>query len=163
MAKSSVGSRVGLGVFAVVVLGAISAGAYYQADIETYFKLQGWNSGAAETFTREWVGKAHKGEGKEDIGGAILKPVEKGGRLTGVQTQGATGPVTVPIRKIVPAAEVKSTASRIKYKAQVYEVAVEYPNGKWAAFGVDRRNGRFQVVAVPDDLTGEKPQPQPWD
>jgi hypothetical protein len=163
MAKSSVGGRVGLAVFALVALAGIAGGAYYQADIGTYWRLQGWNSGAAEAFTKDWIRQAHAGAGAEALASGLLKPVQAGGKLTGIQKAGATGPVTVPIRRIVPAAEAKSVASRIKFKAGAYEIAVQYPNGKWAAFGVTRSNGKFQIASVPDDLTGEKPQPQPWD
>jgi hypothetical protein len=156
---------VGLIVVGLVVLAAILGAAYYQQDIATFIRLEGWNSGGAEQAVREFIKKGHAGDPGAGrlLDTAFVKPVEQKGKLTAVQHPGAGGPVTVPLSRVVPAGEAKAVASRIKYKKGAYEVAVQYPNGQWAAFDVGRVEGVWKINAVPDSLSPTQPKPQPWD
>jgi len=114
---------------------------------------------------REFLKQAAAGEpgAAEKIDGSSLQIVKTGDRLTAVKHMGGGGPVVVPIAKIAPKQEIKSISARVRYKARTFQVAVEFANGRWAAFEVGRKNEKLQIVGVPDDLTAEKPQPNPWD
>lgn len=162
----STGRRyVGLVVFTLIGIGLMCVAAFYQSELTVYFTQQGWNTGAVEQVTREFIKSAH---GKKSAAGALLdeqwvKPVVKGNTLTGVTQPGATGPVTTPIRSIVPADEVKKVVIRLKFKAGDFESAAEYPDGRWAVFTVRRNNGVLKIRKIATELTKEQPQPKPWD
>jgi len=162
----STGRRyIGLVVYALIGIGLMCVAAFYQSEITVYLTQQGWNTGAVEQTTRNFIKDAY---GKKSSAGALLdeqwvKPVVKGTTLTGVTQSGAAGPVTTPIRSIVPSAEVKKVVIRLKFKAGEFEAAAEYPDGRWAVFGVRRTNGALKIRKIATELTNEQPQPKPWD
>jgi hypothetical protein len=58
---------------------------------------------------------------------------------------------------------VKDCRVRIKYRAGVYQADVQFPNGKWGKFDVERNHGALRVRTVPGALEPAQPTPLPWD
>ena len=154
--------RIVVTLVALVVLGAILAGAYYREDLTTYLQLQGWDSGSAEKVVRDFVPLAHRGDpaAEKYLDGDRAKAVIRNGKLTAVSHHADRGPADVPIANLVPAAEVKNTESRIRYLVRAFGISVEYPNGKWAEFAVRRTPAGLKIVDVSDMLLDRKHPPR---
>jgi len=58
---------------------------------------------------------------------------------------------------------VKDCAVRIKNRSRVFQADVQFPNGQWGQFDVDRVKGALRIRTVPDALSSTQPQRQPWD
>jgi len=154
-----------LSVLGAGLLGLILAGAYYQQDLTVYYRLQAWDQKTVDRFTRDFLQAAYSGDPATErfLDPQWVQPIKKGDRVTGLSHSGAMGPSKTPVRKIIPTEAVKSIGIRVKYKVGEYEAAVEYPDGKWAVFGIGRSQKGLQITKVPDQLTNSRPQPQPWD
>lgn len=150
--------RVLLVVIAVIVLGVILGGAYYQEEISTYLTLHGWEAPAAEQLVRDFVRAAHDGDpaAASMLDGDRAKPVMSGGKLKGVSHSGERGPAEISVKDLAPTGEVKSTSSRIRRISKVFGVAVEYSDGHWAEFAVGRTSAGLKIVNVSDALGDSK-------
>jgi len=73
------------------------------------------------------------------------------------------GPVLVKVSKIIPEGTFKDFHVRIKNRSGVFQADVQYPNGQWAPFDVDRVQGALRIRSVPDVLSPTQPPVQPWD
>lgn len=154
-----------LTVLGAGLLGLILAGAYYQQDLSVYVQLQAWNQKAVEQFTRDFIRTAYAGDPAVErfLDPKWVQPITKGNKVTGLSHSGSMGPSKTPIRKIIPTETVKRIFIRVKYKVGEYEAAVEFPDGKWAAFGIRRTGKGLGISKVPDELASKQPQPQPWE
>jgi hypothetical protein len=94
---------------------------------------------------------------------AWAHPVIEGGKLVGVSQSGARGPVTTPLKTLFPEGTVKDCVVRIKNRSGVFQADVQFPNGQWGQFDVDRVQGALRIRTVPDALSPTQPKPQPWD
>jgi hypothetical protein len=150
--------RVLVAFIAVVVLAAILTGAYYREELTTYTRLHGWDSASAEKLVRDFVRKAHEGDpaAASALDGDRAKAVMDGGKIASIAHMGERGPSSVKIKDLVPTGEIKSTSSRIRYVSKIFGVAVQYGDGQWAEFGVDRTGGGLKIVDVSDMLGSEK-------
>lgn len=153
--------RVLLALVGAAVLGTILGGAYYREDLSTYFHLHGWDAASAEKLVRDFARSAHEGDpaAVSALDGTRAKAVMTGGKLTGIDHMGERGPASVRIEQLVPTAEVKSTSLRIRPISRVFGVAVEYADGHWAEFAVDRTPAGLRIVDVSDSL-GDRMLPQ---
>ena len=150
--------RVLVAVIALAVLGAVLAGAYYGEDLSTYTRLHGWNAASAEKVVRDFVRAAHEDDpaAVSALDGSRAKAVMKDGKMTAISHMGERGPASVKIKDLVPTGEVKSTSSRIRYVSKMFGVSVEYGDGRWAEYGVDRTPEGLKIVDVSDTLGPEK-------
>ena len=57
-------------------------------------------------------------------------------------------------------ADIKSMALRIRPRSQIFGIAVEYTDGQWAEFGVDRTPAGLKIVDVSLALNTAKPEEQ---
>jgi len=160
MAKSG-----GAIVVAVVLLGLVVAAAFYQQELTNYWKLQGWNSGAVKQVMERFVREAHEGQASAGdlLDRAWGEPVLEGGKFVGVRTSGALGPHVIRVTSFIPDGQIKDFGTRIKNRSGVYQADVQFPNGQWAQFDVDRVQGELRIRSVPDALSPNRPQPQSWD
>lgn len=167
--KGGKSGYVGLAAVAIVLLLAVVAAAYNQRELANYWGLQGWNPGAVKAVVTTFVREAYSGDpaaaallvGKAQPGWA--DPIMEGGKLVGSQHSGAHGPVTVHLKNVIPSPEVKQCRLRIKNRSAAWQADVEFPNGKWGAFDVERVNGALRIRSVPDALSPSQPPVQPWD
>ncbi len=70
---------------------------------------------------------------------------------------------TLPRRssgRLVPGGEPKALDAVIRRRADVffYSVVVQFANGKWGVFRVDRRDGKLVIVELPPVLDNERPR-----
>lgn len=165
--REQVGKRNYGGVIAVsvVLLALVTAAAYYQQELATYVRLHGWDTGAVKQTMERFVREAHDGQASAAnlLDPAWAQPWVEGGKLVGVIHPGAHGPTKVPFKTFIPDGTVKDCAVRIKDKSGVFQADVQYPDGQWGQFDVDRVQGALRIRSVPDALSPTKPQPQPWD
>jgi len=94
---------------------------------------------------------------------AWAQPVIEGGKLVGVRHSGAHGPEVSRLKPVLPAGTVQACAVRIRNRTGLFQADVQFPNGQWAAFDVDRVKGALRIHSVPDKLSPTQPQPQSWD
>lgn len=158
-------SRGGLVVVTIVLIAVVLGGAFYQQEIMNYWRLQGWDPGAVRQFMERFVREGHDGQASagELLDPAWVKPSLAGGKLVGIIHSGAHGPVTVPLKVIVPDGTIKDCRARIKNRSGVFQADVQFPNGQWGQYDVDRVKGALRIRTVPDALSSTQPQPQPWD
>ena len=152
-----------VGIFGAVLLAAILAGAYYQEDLSTYVQLRGWSRSSAEQFVRDFIDKTVKKspDAAAMLDDRLVKSTKgKGGELTAVMISGPSGPIRVPVERIMPTADIKETTSRIRYKAKKLEVSVQYANGKWAVFQVTRPAGEAKIGGCPGSVSDKQPVPE---
>lgn len=156
---------VGLVVVALVLIGLVFAAAYYQQELLTYWKLQGWDTGAVKQTMERFIREAHEGNPSagELLDPAWAEPVVENGKLIGVRHSSALGPTVTRLSNVIPEPSIKACNVRIKNKSGVYQADVQYPNGKWAPFDVDRVHGKLRIRTVPDALSPSQPPRQPWD
>jgi hypothetical protein len=150
--------RIIVAVVAILVLGGIMVGAYYREEVSLYMHLQPWDQRSAEKLVRDFVRNAHAGDAAaaNALDGKRAKPVTSGGKLTGISYMGERGPGRVAIKDFVPTPDVKQMETRIRPIAKLYGIAVEYSNGRWAEFAVDRTPAGFRIVNVSGILGDRK-------
>jgi hypothetical protein len=159
----------GIIVIAVVLFALVMAAAFYQQELLTYMQLQGWNTGAVKQTVERFVKEAHAGQPSAGdlFDPAWGKPEIKDGKFVGIiqntSPSGALGPTLARADNFAPDSTIKEMQVRIKNKSKVFQVDVQYPNGKWASFDVDRIKGVLRIRSVPETLSPTKPQVQPWD
>jgi hypothetical protein len=155
----------GVIVLAIVLLGLVFAGAYYQQELLTYWRLQGWDTAAVRRTMERFVSEAHAGNPSagELLDPAWCQPSIEGGKFVGVRHTSALGPTVTRVRTIIPEPSIQACNVRIKNKSGVFQADVQYPNGQWAPFDVDRVRGALRIRTVPDALSSSQPQRQPWD
>lgn len=163
--KQGVGSRVAAGVILIAAVGVVVAAAYYQQELSNYWRLQGWDPGAVKQTMDRFVREGHDGQ---PSAGDLLdpkwgEPVVESGKFVGVRHSGALGPHVTRVTTMLPGAEMKDFSVRIKNKSGVFQADVQFSNGLWGQFDVDRVNGALRIRTVPDALSSTRPQPQPWD
>jgi len=160
--KRSYGAAVALGG---VLLAAVVGAAYYQEELLTYWRLHGWDTGAVKQTMQRFVQEAYDGQPSagELLDPAWAHPVVKDGKLVSVSQSGARGPTETSVRAFSPDRSIKDCAVRIKNKSGVFQADVQFPNGQWGQFDVDRVHGALRIRSVPDALSSTQPQPQPWD
>jgi len=148
-------------VIAVVVLGAVMAGAYYHDEISVNVHLQGWDRASPEKLVRDFVRQAHDGDpgAANALDGQRAKPVTKGGKLTGIAHEGERGSAQASIAQFVPTPDVKQVRTRIRPISRVFGVAVEYTDGHWVEFAVDRTPAGLKIVNV-SDVVGDHQLPE---
>jgi hypothetical protein len=155
----------GVIVLAVVLLGLVLLAANYQQELLNYWKLQGWNTGAVKQTVERFVREAY--EGRPSAGDLLdtawAEPVVEGGKLVGVRHSGARGPEVSRLKPVLPEGTVKDCAVRIKNRSGVFQADVQFPNGQWGSFDVDRIQGALRIRSVPNALSSTKPPVQPWD
>jgi len=154
--------RVVLVVAAVVVLAVVLGGAYYQEDLSTYFHLQAWDKASPEKLVQDFVSKVHAGDpaAANDLDGQRARPVMSGGKLKSIDHPGAMGRADTRLDQIVPKADIQSMVLRIRPRAQIFGISVEYTDGQWAEFGVDRTRSGLKIVDVSLGLGKQKLQEQ---
>jgi len=158
-------SHVGIIALAVVLFALVVAAAYHGEELSNYWRLQGWDTGAVKGTMERFVREAHDGQPSagELLDPRWAQPVIEGGKFVGVRHSGARGPTVTRVNTVLPAATVKDCAVRIKNRSGVFQADVQFPDGRWAIFDVDRVNGALRIRSVSDELSSTKPQPQPWD
>jgi hypothetical protein len=153
-------------VLAVVLIALVVAAAYYQEELFNYWRLHGWDTGAVKETMERFVREAHDGQ---PSAGDLLdpkwaKPKIEGGKFVGVIQSGAHGPETARVQAFIPDRNVKECAVRIKNRSGLFQADVQYPNGQWAQFDVDRIQGALRIHSVPrEGLSPTRPPVQPWD
>jgi hypothetical protein len=159
------GSRVGVVVLAVVLLAVVAAAAFYQQELSTYWRLRAWDTGAVRQTMERFIKEAHAGQASagELLDPAWAQPAVEDGKFVGVIQSGARGPVTTRVDAFIPEPTIKEFAARVKHKSAVFQADVQYPNGQWASFDVDRVGGALRIRSVPDALNSTRPPVQPWD
>jgi hypothetical protein len=159
------GGRGSLVVVAIVLLALVVAAAFYQEQLLNYWRLRGWDTGAVKGTMEQFVREAYDGQPSAGklLDPAWIQPVIEDGKLVGVSQSGARGPTTTRLKDLLPAATVKECAVRIKNRSGVFQADVQFPNGQWGQFDVDRVKGALRIRSVPDSLSPSRPQPQPWD
>jgi hypothetical protein len=152
-------------VVVVVLLGLVCLAAYYQQETYNYWRLQGWNPGAAKDAMERFAQEAHDGQTSagDFLDPAWCQPVIEGGKFVGVRHPGPVGPTVTRVEKFLPDAKVTDCHVRIKNKSGVYQVDLQFPNGKWASLDVDRVHGALRIRSVPDALSSTQPHVEPWD
>jgi hypothetical protein len=165
--KRSHGGVIALGV---VLLAILLAGAYYQQELSTYWRLRGWDTGAVRQTVERFIQEAHAGQlsAGDLLDPAWAKPEIEDGRFVGVtqsagSTTGALGPYLTRVETFAPEPTIKDFGVRIKNRSGVFQADVQYPNGQWANFDVDRVEGALRIRSVPDALSPTRPPRQPWD
>jgi hypothetical protein len=163
-------SHGGVIVLGVVLLALVLGAGYYQQEILTYYRLQGWDTGAVRQAMERFVRESNEGNpaAADLLDPAWVKPDIQNGKLTGViqssgSTTGALGPYTTTTKTYAPEPTIKDFQVRVKHRSKVFQADVQYPNGQWAPFDVDRVNGALRIRQVPDKLSPTKPPRQPWD
>ena len=157
--------RSGVIVVGVVLLALVLLGAYYQQELSHYWRLRGWDTGAVRQTMERFVREAHAGQPSagELLDPEWAQPVVEGGKLVGVQHSGALGPTVTRLKPLLPDATLKDCAVRIKNRSGVFQADVQFPNGQWGQFDVDRVRGALRIRSVPDALSPTRPPVQPWD
>jgi len=156
----------GAAVLVVVLAGLVVAAAYYKEELSNYWKLHGWETGAVKQTMERFVREAHDGNPSagELLDPAWAKPSLEGGKFVGVIQSGAHGPETARVQTFIPDGNIKECAVRIKNRSGVFQADVQYPNGQWAPFDVDRVQGALRIRSVPrQGLSATQPPVQPWD
>jgi len=163
--QNGMAKRGGAIVVAVVLIGVVVAAAYYQQELANYWKLQGWNTGAVKQVMERFVREAHDGQASAGdlFDPAWGEPVVEGGKFVGIRHSGALGPHVTRVGSFIADGQIKDFSARIKNRSGVYQADVQYPNGQWAQFDVDRVRGELRIRTVPDALSPNRPQRQPWD
>jgi hypothetical protein len=158
-------SRVGVVVFGVVLLVLVMAGAYYQQELLTYWRLQGWDTASVRQTMERFIQQAHEGNpaAGELLDPAWAQPSVENGKFVGVTQSGARGPVVTRVDRFIPDPSIKDFGARIKHKSGVFQADVQYSNGQWAQFDVGRVQGALRIRSVPDTLSPTRPPVQPWD
>ena len=149
----------------VVALVLICLAAMYQQNLYNFWRLQGWNQGAVKQTMEQFVKAAYDGDvsGGELLDPGWGKPVMENGKFVGFSQPGARGPVTTKFRSLFPDGTVKDCKVRIKDRSGYYQADVQFSNGQWAPFDVNRVNGALRVRTVPEALSPKQPPVQPWD
>lgn len=162
-----VGKRKGGGVIVVgvVLLALVMAVAYYQQELLTYWRLKGWDTGAVRQTMERFVREAHDRQASagELLDPAWAQPAIEGGKFVGVTQSSARGPSVTRVESFIVDRTIKDCGVRIKNKSGTFQADVQYPNGQWAKFDVDRVNGALRIRSVPDALSPDRPTQQPWD
>jgi hypothetical protein len=164
-----VGSRLRVDLIALilVLVAVVLAAGYYQEGLFAWFRLRGWESGAVRQMTERFVREAYDGKPSagELLDPAWCQPVVEGGKLVGVKHEvpGVLAPRVDRFKSLFPAGEVKDCRVRVKPKAGVFQADVQFPNGKWAPFEVDRVRGSLRIRSVPGVLSPAQPAVQTWD
>jgi hypothetical protein len=161
-------SRRGYGgaiAIAVVLSALVVVAAYYGEELSNYWKLQGWNTGAVRETVERFVREAHDGQpsAAQLLDPKMVQPKIEGGKFVGVIQSGAHGPETTRVQDCVPEGSIKDFAVRIKNRSGLFQADVQYPNGQWARFDVDRVQGALRIHEVSRHLTSTQPAVQPWD
>jgi hypothetical protein len=152
-------------VLGIVLLAVVGGAAFYQQELLNYYRLQGWNTGAVKQTMERFVREANEGKASagELLDPAFAQPKVEGDKFVGVTQSSARGPSTTPVKTFAPEATIKDCEVRIKNRSGVFQADVQYPNGQWAPFDVDRINGALRIRSVPDALSPTRPPVQPWD
>jgi len=155
----------GVIALAVVLIALVVAAANYQQELSNYWRLQGWDTASVKQTMERFVREAHDGQASA---GDLLdpkwcQPSLEGGKLVGVRHPGPVGPAVTRLKVFIPDGTIKDCGVRIKNRSGVFQADVEYPNGQWASFDVDRVQGALRIRSVPDALSPTRPQPQSWD
>jgi len=155
----------GLVVVTIVLVALVVAAANYQQELLTYWRLQGWDTGAVKKMLERFVRESHDGQASagELLDPKWAKPSIEGGKFVGVVQPGALGPHVVRVPTYSSDGTIKDCGVRIKNKSGVFQADVQYPDGQWAQFDVDRVHGALRIRSVPDALSPTRPQPQSWD
>jgi hypothetical protein len=159
------GSHGGAIVVAVIMITLLVLAAWKQEELSNYWRLHGWDKGAVRETMEQFVREAHEGQPSAGnlLDPAWAQPKLEGGKLVGVTQSGAHGPTVARVQTFLPEGSIKDCAVRIKNRSGVFQADVQFPNGQWASFDVDRVKGALRIRSVPDRLSPTQPQPQPWD
>jgi hypothetical protein len=160
--KRSHGGVIAVGV---VLLALVLVAGYYQQELLTYWRLRGWDTGAVRQTMERFVREAYDGQPSAGdlLDPAWAKPAIEGGKLVGVTQSGARGPTVTRVKAFIPDPTIKDLGVRIKNRSGVFQADVQYPNGQWAQFDVDRVQDALRIRSVPDALSPTRPPRQPWD
>ena len=152
-------------VVGVVLVALVVAAAYYQQELLHYWRLKGWDTGAVRSALERFVREAHEGKASagEMLDPAWAQPAIENGKFVGVRQSSARGPSVTRVTAFIPAGTIKDVGVRIKNRSGVFQADVQYPNGQWAQFDVDRVRGELRIRSVPDALSPNRPPKQPWD
>jgi len=157
--------RGGIVAAAIILFALVIGAAYYQAELLNYWRLQGWAPGEVREFMARFVKEAYEGQPSagEMFDPKWAEPVIEGGKLVGVRHSGARGPEVSQLKPLLPDPTVKDCKVRIKNKSGVFQADVQFPNGEWGQFDVDRIEGTLRIRTVPEALSSTQPVVQPWD
>ena len=149
----------------VVLLALVMAAAYYREELSNYWRLRGWDTGAVRQTMERFVREAYEGQPSagELLDPTWAQPAIEDGKFVGVSQSSARGPTVTRVEAFIPDPTIKDCGVRIKNKSGVFQADVQYPNGQWAQFDVDRVQGALRIRSVPDALSPTRPQRQPWD
>jgi hypothetical protein len=149
----------GLALAGTGILAVILAGAYYQQDIATFIRLQGWKSGEAETVVRSFIRAVHRHDASAQnlLDTGSVQPILQKDKLVAVRVPGAGRPVEVPLSRIVPTDSLQALHSSINYRAGTFHVEAQYSDGRWALFGLDRANNELKIVSISAALSNSRP------
>jgi len=150
---------------AVVLLVPVMAAAFYWQELSIYWRLRGWDTAAVRQTMERFVREAHDGQPSAGdlLDPAWAHPTLESGKFVGVSQSSARGPQTTRVTAFIPDRTIKDCAARIKYRSGVFQADVQYPNGQWAEFDVDRVQGALRIRKVSPSLTATRPPVQPWD
>src|SRR5262249_293021 len=154
-------------VTVLVLIGLLLAGgiafAYYREEIAAFTSIHVWDRETPKQLVLQFVRNCHSDNGKaawETLGRTnFAEPVYSGNRLTAVKSYGQGGLTTTRVEKWAPVGEVKTVEVEPRVRAGVgyFLVIVEYGNGKWGIFRVQRDQGALRIVKCPIVLSDQHP------
>ena len=91
----------------VVGFGAVAAAGFYQDELRSFFRLQGWDMRPVTEATRQFLQAAAREDGDRVAamlapGAQTIETVQEDGRVTGVKVADYGGPRTVPLKELAP-------------------------------------------------------------
>lgn len=96
-----------LGTVLVVGVGAVAVFGFYQEEVKTFFRLEGWNLSPVSEATRQFVHAAASGDGEKVS--AMVSPdsqtvqvARENGKITGLMVPAYGGPRRVTLKQVAP-------------------------------------------------------------
>lgn len=151
-------------VIVALIVGGGIAFAFYREEITSFVSLRAWDREAPKRVMLQFIQNCHSENGQaawECLDRThYLEPIYTGKRLTAVKWSTPNGVVTTPVTKWAPVGEVKSIDIEPRERAGVpyFLATVEYGNGQWALWRLERVQGELKIVHTPDYIGNERPK-----
>jgi len=151
-------------VVILVAAALLVAGAMWQEEVMGLITLQAWDRETPKRTVADFIRLAHS-EANASLAPLLSETQfdvekEKDGRVKAIKWISQDGLQSKAPRDTVPGGEPKEfhVVMRKRGDQHFYSVVVQFGNGKWGVFRVDRAKGKAQIGGLPPVLDDSRPQ-----
>jgi hypothetical protein len=138
-------------VLVIIGLGAVAGLGFYQDEVKSYVRLQGWNLDPAREASRRFLQAAARGDG--DQVAAMISPtaqtvsiVRENGKVTGVSVPAYGGPQKVALKALAPSENPQIEKARlVSLDGGSVSVAATFPKVHSLDMSWDRDGGGWKL------------------